>query len=71
MKNIQPAWLNTPIGDTQLSKPFKQVATTNGYHTIGQLLAIRLTEFLNYPWFTLPMLEEMTFVVNVLRQKQS
>ncbi|MES2374024.1 MAG: hypothetical protein V4557_15695 [Bacteroidota bacterium] len=70
MKNIQPAWLNTPIGNTQLSDPFKQVAAINGYHTIGQLLAIRLTDFLNHKWFTLTMLEEVSFVVGILRQKK-
>lgn len=71
MKNIQPAWLNTPVGNTQLSETFKQAAASNGYHTVGQLLAINLTAFIEQQWFTMPMLEEMAFAVNIFRQKQS
>ena len=55
--------LHISLASMAFSESFKKAATTNGYYTLGDILAIPLTELLQYEWFTPSMLEELATIV--------
>lgn len=55
--------LHMSLASMAFSDSFKKAASTNGYYTLGEILAIPLTDLLNYEWFTPAMLEELTTIV--------
>jgi hypothetical protein len=59
----------SPLGSTRLSRMFQKTAALNGFHTLEQLLSIKLTNLLKMDWFILPMIEEIAFTVKMLRKK--
>jgi hypothetical protein len=56
-------WLKLPLGSVNISPEFKKHALANGYTTMGQVLAIRLTTLIKMDLFTPSMFEELAWAV--------
>jgi len=60
-------WLKLPLESTPLSKDFIQAANSKGYKTIGEVLAIQVTELVQMDWLTSARLTELDQLVKSFR----
>ena len=63
MSNPTPKALQRPIQDYDLSPEFKEMARTNGFRTLSQMVGLSIQDLLQKPLFDLRMLSEyITFL---------
>ena len=55
--------LHLPLKSSGVSEVFVKIAESNGYHSIGQILAIPLTEIIKMDWITEAMWEELSVII--------
>ncbi|MES2328847.1 MAG: hypothetical protein V4539_04540 [Bacteroidota bacterium] len=55
--------VNLPLSSSGISEAFIKAAELSGYHTLGEILAIPLTELVKMEWITPAMWEELTVIL--------
>jgi len=62
--------LHLPPGSSRISEVFAKAAESKGYNSIGQILAIPLTEIIEMDWVTQPLWEELSVIIEKIPRRK-